>query len=152
MTDMHNEDMHHAYIKSLILMIGGNRRPTENTKAYLSRVSQQTDVGYRSLRAAYYGQWISKNQFVSSDTLKKLEWAAEDAEQTYDAVAFTELQIEIWETAPALFQQHIDAAREFVARLRRYDAERRRIVLPARSDDAGVAAPPAGFAAAGAKA
>jgi hypothetical protein len=146
---MHNTDMHHAYIKSLILVIGG--KPGPNTKAYLDQVSKQSGVGYSSLRAAYYGRWISKNQFVSNETLKKLEQAAENARQTYDIVAFTELQISIWETTPELSHAKIALARDFIADLRRHDAERSRISIEARSDEPGTAAEAAGFAAAAAE-
>lgn len=145
---MHSTDMHHAYIKSLILVIGGNRRTGENTKSWLARISRQTDVPDRSLRAAYYGAWISRNQFVSTNTLEKLEQAAENARQTYSIVAFTELQISIWETTPELFQPQIDMARNFVAGLRRYDAARIRSSIPERSDEPGTAAEAAGLAAA----
>jgi hypothetical protein len=145
---MQNTDMHHAYVKSLLLLIGGVPRAGE-IDAWLDKISKTTGIGFASVRAAHYGRWISKNQFVSKKTLQKLEQAAEHARQTSDLVTFLELQIAIWETAPELFQHRIGMARRFIADLRRYDAERLRADQTAR-DDAGASAPPAGLAAAGA--
>lgn len=145
---MHNADMHHAYIKSLIIIIGGNKR---NIKALLLEASRKSDVGFSSIRAAYYGRWISKNQFVSNETLRKLEQAADNARQTHDLVEFTELQIAIWETAPELYQTKIIRARKFIDDMREFDQESRRSAIPARDHaDAGAAAPATGLAAAGA--
>jgi|SRR5215467_4342960 len=146
---MQKSDMHQAYIRSLMLLIGGIPRAGE-MDAWLDRISKTTGIGFRSLRAAYYGQWISKYTYVSSKTLNKLEWAADDARQNRDTVEFLELQISIWETSANLYQPKIDMARNFVAWLRRYDAEGSRRSIPVRT--VGTAAEAAGLSPAAAKA
>jgi hypothetical protein len=142
---MPKSDMHQAYIRSLMYLIGGMPRPGGRDK-WLDDMSKTTGIGSRSLLAAYSGQWISKNKYVSDRTLEILRQVAENAKQSSDLVAFVELQITIWETAPELFQRRIEMAREFVAQLRHYDAERIRSRVPAH-DDAGVATLPAGYGA-----
>jgi hypothetical protein len=143
---MPKSDMHQAYIRSLMYLIGGVPRANE-TARWIENLSKTTGIGARSLQAAYSGQWISKNKYVSDRTLEILEQAAANARQTQDLVAFTELQIAIWETAPELFQANIAMARDFVDRLRRYDAERGKLNVPTR-DGAAAAAEAAGFPAA----
>lgn len=143
---MQTVDMHQAYIKSLMLLIGGIPRPGE-TDPWLKEMSENLGIGFRSLRAAWYGQWISKNKYVSDKNLEILERAAQNARQTHGFATSIDLQIAIWETAPELFRDQIRMAREFVARLRRYDQERSRTAIPAQDEDARTATAPARLAA-----
>lgn len=141
---MPKSDMHQAYMRSLMYVIGGVPRAGE-TARWLERLSGITGVGLRSLQAAYSGQWISKNKYCSDRTLEILEQAADNARQTHGFVRSIELQIAIWETAPELFQSRIDMARDFVAKLRRYDEERGRLAV---AHSAGAATEAAGLPAA----
>lgn len=123
--------MENAYIYSLIIAIGGVQLPGENVKGYLSRVSQCTGVDFYSLRAAYYGQYVSKN------TRSKLEQAAENARQTDAIIAFTEYHLKIWQADAKLHRPWIDAARAFLDELRRYPETPRDLDLASRDDDVG---------------
>lgn len=114
--------MYHAYIKSLMILIAGGAPRNGERDRWIARISETTGIGERSLLAAYWGQWISKDQYVSKRTLELLEKAAENARKTRTVVEFLELQIEIWETRPDLYQWRIALARRFVADLRRHDA------------------------------
>lgn len=135
-------DAHHAYIKSLMILIGGPP-PIGAWDRWMDNLSEITGVGRSSLCAAWKGRWISKNRFVSDNTLRKLEEASEHAEQNHDVITFLEKQIAIWETDPDRFQSRIEIFRDTVSRLRRAGVQR---------DDARAAPEAAGFAAAAAKA
>lgn len=157
---MHSTDMHHAYIKSLMILIAGGPPHAGKTDRWLEDLSRVTKgvaapdapIGFRSLRAAWFGQRISKNQLVSKRTLQILEQAAENARKTRDIVEFAQLQLAIWGTAPQLFQPHIDLTREYLARLRQCDEEceqdRRRMAVSDGRENAATAAPAARLAAA----
>lgn len=106
--------MENSYIRSVIILIGGAQLPGENIKKYLARVSLHTGIGYRSLCAAYWGEYISRN------TLEKLEKAAQSARRPEELIAYTEYHLAVWEADPARYRLWIDAARRFVGELRSY--------------------------------
>jgi hypothetical protein len=137
-----------AYIRSLMILIAGGAPRNGERDRWLEKISGLTGIGFSTLSAAHKGRWISKNQYVSNNTREKLEAVAAHARKTKTLVEFVELQIDIWETAPEIFDEHrIGLARDFVTRLRRYDAERSRSRIPAHDDSAGAAAATSAVAA-----
>lgn len=141
---MQKQYMWKPYIRSLIHSIGGIELRGEGQKGYLSRVSLCTGVGFSALRAAYYGRdtddgrYLGNNdQPVTKENINKLQQAAENARDTWAIIAFTENQIAIWETEPVRFRARIDAAREFLGRLRRDAEEERRAVEVTGEADCG---------------
>jgi hypothetical protein len=112
--------MEKEYVRSVIILIGGARLPDESMKQYLARVSLYTGIGYRPLRDAYYGQEIRPGVLISEQTKQKLEEAAQHARRPHEIIAYTEHQLAVWEADPARHRAWIDAARDFLAQLRRY--------------------------------
>ena len=110
-------DMENQYIRSVIILIGGAQLPGESIKRYLARVSLYTGIGYRSLCAAYYSK---PGEYISRNTLEKLERAAQSAKRPDELIAYTEHHLAIWEADPARHRPWIDAGRRFVAELRVY--------------------------------
>lgn len=121
-SDKYTPDMYRAYIRSLMIVIGGGKPAHGERDRWLQRISEMTGVSFRSLLAAWSGQWISRHQYVSKHTRERLEAVAENAKQTKTVVEFLELQIDIWETRPELYQRRVSLTRDFIARLREYDA------------------------------
>jgi hypothetical protein len=109
--------MENSYIRSVIILIGGAQLPGENVKKYLARVALHTDIGYRSLCAAYYSK---PGDYISRNTLEKLEKAAQSARRPNELIAYTEYHLAVWEADPARYRPWIDAACRFVGELRRY--------------------------------
>jgi len=109
--------MENSYIRSVIILIGGAQLPGENVKKYLARVALHTNIGYRSLCAAYYSK---PGDYISRNTLEKLEKAAQSARRPNELIAYTEYHLAVWEADPARYRPWIDAARRFVGELRRY--------------------------------
>lgn len=111
--------MEKSYIRSLIVRITGARFPGESKDEWLYRGSGYARIGYSSFRAAWYGQYIGPNIYISKNTREKLERAAKHACKPHYLITIVEHQIRIWEADPnpELYRPYIDAAREFVGTL-----------------------------------
>jgi hypothetical protein len=133
--------MDKAYIRALIIRVVGARLPGETIDEYLARGSKYIGIGYRSFRAAYYGQDIGPGIYISKNTREKLEKAAKHARKPEYLIAVTEHQLRMWEADPELHRPYIDAAREFLFKLRGP-------AVPARNGDGATAAERAERAAA----
>lgn len=116
---------------SLVAWIGGLQLPGENMARYWFRVSQRAGLGWRSVRAAWHGERVSKNARA------KLEQAAKNATGTDDVVALTEYYLKNWRKDPERHRHRIDAACKFIDRLRAFDAEGGDLDLPGRRQAGG---------------
>ena len=128
--------MQKEYIQQLIAKVGGPFRPNENPPRYIARIADEVGVGFRSMRAAYYGQSISRNRFCSNKFLTKLERAARNAHHREAALTFAKYYLSLWETTPEVHREEMDAAREFIGRINQCNERLLGMELQARSEDA----------------
>lgn len=117
--------MYKSYIQSLFHAIGGLRLPGESKNSYIERAGHCAGLSYSVARTLYFGQdapdggYLCNNgQPITKEHREKLEQAAENARDTFETIAFTENQLARWETNPVRFAAHIDAAREYLGRMR----------------------------------
>jgi hypothetical protein len=124
--------MEKSYGRNLVAAIGGDLRPFENRKAWLTRVAKLVGKSYRVVSGAFYREPLSK------DTEQALQRAAAEKKKNEDHARIEDLErwTSEWETIdPILYQHHIRTFRRAASLMREMAHARRHVVVDAIPGD-----------------